>query len=53
MRKTIALAIFAATMLTGCYTNICPTYSVKPVDTEKLEVEKTTDQDREMKDKAS
>lgn len=53
MKRTIAVAIFAVTMLSGCYTNICPTYSVKPEDAEKFKVEKRTEQDQESKEKAS
>lgn len=53
MKRTIALVILSVTMLTGCYTNICPTYSVNPEKADKLKVEKTTDLDQETQEKAS
>jgi len=55
MKKSVLLAVFAATMLTGCYSTICPTYSVKPVDAEEMKADhqpELTPQDSEA-EKAS
>lgn len=53
MKRTFALVILSVSMLTGCYTSICPTYSVNPEKADELKVEKTTDQVQEIRDKAS
>ncbi len=30
MKKKLIIALLGGTLLSGCYTHICPTYAVKP-----------------------
>ena len=50
MKRTIAAVILSVCSLTGCYTNVCPTYSVNPDKLEELKVEKPVE-NAEIKDK--
>lgn len=39
MKKKLLFVVVAGTMLTGCYTHICPTYAVKPVKQKEVKAE--------------
>ena len=53
MKKIGIAAVFAVSMLTGCYTNVCPTYSVKPEAKDELKVENTTEKNQVSSEKES
>lgn len=48
MKKKILIAAFAGTILSGCYTHICPTYAVKPEKEQKIKI--NTDGDIQQKE---
>ncbi|MFP4089334.1 MAG: hypothetical protein ACLFUB_04795 [Cyclobacteriaceae bacterium] len=49
MKKRLAIAFVSLSMLSSCYTNICPTYTVQPVKKQELKAEKATQQSEEVK----
>lgn len=49
MKKRLAIAFVSMCMLSSCYTNICPTYSVKPEKKQELKAEKVNQQNEEVK----
>jgi len=53
MKQKLAVALFAMTMLSGCYTYVCPTYTVKPEKADQLKVEKPADTDQNKAKQAS
>jgi hypothetical protein len=53
MKQKLAVAFFAMTMLSGCYTYVCPTYTVKPEKADQLKVEKSADNAQKKVEQAS
>jgi PBP1b-binding outer membrane lipoprotein LpoB len=49
MKKRLAIAFVSITLLSGCYTNICPTYAVKPEQKQQLKAEKAVQESTEVK----
>lgn len=43
MKKKILIILFAGAMLSGCYTHICPTYSVKPEKKKEIKAHSSED----------
>ncbi len=53
MKKKILLALFAGTMLSGCYTHICPTYSIKPEKKEEMKLQTSQETQQKAQKKSS
>jgi PBP1b-binding outer membrane lipoprotein LpoB len=53
MKQKLAVAILSMTLLSGCYTYVCPTYTVKPKKSEHFKVEKPADVEENKAERAS
>lgn len=42
--KKLLILLFAGTMLSGCYTHICPTYAVKPAKKQEIQAQQHQDE---------
>ncbi len=42
--KKLLILLFAGTMLTGCYTQICPTYAVRPAKKQEMQAQQHQDE---------